>query len=190
MLALDERPIYIHVLTFVNHLGNNKGHSMFKALSSPTRLEILKSLLRKEMHISAIARHMKISVPVAAKHIKILEKAGLVEKKVFGRSHVYKAKQDRFYKILDTLCETSQINLRRGTSVLDALKSTCIVNTKKINDKELLVSIDGKEGYYLYEVDGKLADTPMDHYKLRNDAELRLKKLIPITKKRIVIKLR
>lgn len=190
MLALDERPIYIHVLTFVNHLGNNKGHSMFKALSSPTRLEILKSLSRKEMHISAIARHMKISVPVAAKHVKILEKAGLVEKKVFGRSHVYKAKQDRFYKILDTLCETSQINLRRGTSVLDALKSTCIVNTKKINDKELLVSIDGKEGYYLYEVDGKLADTPMDRYKLRNDAELRLKKLIPITEKRIAIKLR
>lgn len=163
---------------------------MFKALSSPTRLEILKSLSSKEMHVSAIARHMKISVPVAAKHVKILEKAGLVEKKVFGRSHVYKAKQDRFYKILDTLCETSQINLRRGTSVLDALKSTCIVNTKKINDKELLVSIDGKEGYYLYEVDGKLADTPMDRYKLRNDAELRLKKLIPITEKRIAIKLR
>jgi DNA-binding transcriptional ArsR family regulator len=61
---------------------------MFKALSSPTRLEILKSLLRKEMHISAIARQMKISVPVAAKHVKILEKAGLVEKREFGRSRI------------------------------------------------------------------------------------------------------
>ena len=74
---------------------------MFKALSSPTRLEILKSLMRKEMHVSAIARQMKISVPVTAKHVKILEKAGLVEKKEFGRSHVYRAKQDKFYKILD-----------------------------------------------------------------------------------------
>ncbi|WP_455368291.1 metalloregulator ArsR/SmtB family transcription factor [[Eubacterium] cellulosolvens] len=163
---------------------------MFKALSSPTRLEILKSLMRKEMHVSAIARQMKISVPVAAKHVKILEKAGLVEKKEFGRSHVYKAKRDRFYKILEPLCETSQINISRGKSVLDALKSTCIVNTKRINDKELLVSIDGKDGYYLYEVNGKLADTPMDRYKLRNDSELKLKKLIPITEKRIVIKLR
>jgi hypothetical protein len=41
----------------------------------------------------------------------------------------------------------------------------------------------------MYEVDGKLADTPMDRYRLRNDAELKLKKLVPVTEKKVYVKL-
>jgi hypothetical protein len=70
---------------------------------------------------------------------------------------------------------------------LDALKLTCNVRTKRISDKELLISIDGKEGYYLYEVNGDIADVPMNSYKIKENSELKLKKLIPITEKIIKI---
>lgn len=163
---------------------------MFKALSSTTRVEIMQSLLRREMHISAIAREMKISVPVAAKHVKVLEKAGLVEKREYGRSHVLKAKPEKLYEMLDIFSQSSEVELKRGNSILDALKSTCIVDTKTINEKEFLVSINGKEGYYLYEVNGKIADYPMDRYKIRNDVEFKLKKLIPVTERKVKVKLR
>lgn len=146
--------------------------------------------MKNEMHISALARKMKISVPVVAKHAKILEKAGLIERKEFGRSHALKAKPERLYEVLDTFTESSRIELKRGNSILDALKSTCMVRTRTINDREFLVSIDGRDGYYIYEVDGKLANTPMNRYKLRKDTELKLKKLIPITERKIFIKLR
>lgn len=163
---------------------------MFKALSSQTRIHMLKLLLKEEMHISKLARKSKISVPVAAKHVRILEKAGLVERKVVGKSHVIIGKYEILHHLLDAFTETSKVELPRDCTVLDALKSTCEVISKTVNDKELLVSIDGKEGYYLYEVNGRLADIPMNQHKLRDKDIVRLKKLIPVTEKEIVIKAR
>jgi DNA-binding transcriptional ArsR family regulator len=163
---------------------------MLKALSSQKRIEIIKTLSKEQMHISALAKRLKISVPVAAKHVRILEKAGLIERKEYGRSHVLKARGDRLYEILDAFAERSTVKLSRGSSVLDALKMTCAVETKRINDSELLISIDGKEGYYLYEVNNRLADIPMNNYKLKNNDEIQLKRLIPITERKITVTIR
>lgn len=160
---------------------------LFKALSSPTRIKMLKMLMKEEMHISALAKKLGISVPVTAKHIRNLEKAGLIERKEIGRSHVLKVNSEQIYEVLNAFTEVSNIKLSKGKSILDALKLTCNVRTKRISDKELLISIDGKEGYYLYEVNGDIADVPMNSYKIKENSELKLKKLIPITEKIIKI---
>jgi len=160
---------------------------LFKALSSPTRIKMLKMLMKEEMHISALAKKLGISVPVTAKHTKILEKADLIERKEIGRSHVLKVNSEQIYEALNAFTEVSNIELSKGKSILDALKLTCNVRTKRISDKELLISIDGKEGYYLYEVNGDIADVPMNSYKVKENSELKLKKLIPITEKIIKI---
>lgn len=160
---------------------------LLQALSSPTRIKMLKMLMKEEMHISALAKKLGISVPVTAKHIKILEKAGLIERKEIGRSHVLKVNSEQIYEVLNAFTEVSNIKLSKGKSILDALKLTCNVRTKRISDKELLISIDGKEGYYLYEVNGDIADVPMNSYKIKENSELKLKKLIPITEKIIKI---
>ena len=60
---------------------NSDGENLFKVISSNTRLSILESLNKGDKHISALAREIGISVPVAAKHIKILEKAKLIDRK-------------------------------------------------------------------------------------------------------------
>lgn len=163
---------------------------MFRALSSSTRMRMFKRLLKGEIHISALAREMKISVPVAARHIRILLKAGLVEKREFGRSHVLRAKPERLYEVSDAFTDSSEVRLPRGGSILDALKQTCVVNTRRIGGREYLLSIDGKEGFYLYEVDGQPGDVAMNQYKLRKNAEVRLKKLIPVTEKKVTVRIR
>jgi len=70
-------------------MSNN---SIFRALSSPTRIKILKTLLHKEMHLSGLARELKISVPVISRHIKILENVDLINKKVYGNTYILTTK--------------------------------------------------------------------------------------------------
>ena len=163
---------------------------MFRALSSSTRMRIFKRLLKGEVHISALAREMQVSVPATARHVRILLKAGLVEKREFGRSHVLRAKPERLYEIWDAFADSSEVRLPQGGSILDAFKQTCVVDTRRIGGKEYLLSIDGKEGFYIYEVNGQLGDVAMNQYKLSRNAEVKLKKLIPVTEKKVTVRLR
>jgi len=56
-------------------------NDLFKALSSSTRLKMLKILAKKEMHICGLARELNLSAPVVARHAKILETAGLIQRR-------------------------------------------------------------------------------------------------------------
>jgi DNA-binding transcriptional ArsR family regulator len=145
-------------------------------------------LLTEELHISGISRRLGIAVPVVARHVKILEDSGLVERRVIGRTHLLKAKTDGVYEVLDETATTSSIELEKGSTILDALREVAAVGVKKVGDREYVVSIDGEDGYYLYEVDGRLLDTPMGEYILERASEVKLKKLLPVTKRIIRIK--
>jgi DNA-binding transcriptional ArsR family regulator len=162
----------------------------FRALGSDTRRKILKILSRGELHISGIAKELGISVPVAAKHIRILEKEGFIKRKKFGKTHVLVRNAKMVEGLLDIFAESSTVKIRSGSSILDVLKETSGVELKRVRDKEFVTSIDGEDGYYIYEVDGSFPSIPMDEFLLRNDAEIKLKKLIPIEKKRICVKVR
>ncbi len=161
---------------------------VFGALKSETRRNIFKMLLKEELHISGISRELGLSVPVVARHVKILEDAGLIERRVIGKTHLLKAKTDRIYEVLDETATTSSVRLERGSTILDALRKVSAVGIKKINDREYVVSVDGEEGYYLYEVNGKLLDTPIDECVFEGDSEVALRKLVPVTRKIIKIK--
>ena len=73
------------LITNVSHMGND---DLFKALSSRSRIKIIKLLANQEMHLSGISRQLGISKPVISKHIKILEKAGFVKRKIIGNIHL------------------------------------------------------------------------------------------------------
>jgi DNA-binding transcriptional ArsR family regulator len=164
--------------------------SLFRALSNPTRVAILNMIKRDQMHISALAKRLRVSVPVAAKHVRILEKAGLIERREYGRSHILIAKTNRVERMLDELASVTTVELPRGSSVLDALRKTCLVDTKRVDGNEFIVSIDGRGGFYLYEVDRKLADVSMNNYRLNGNAEIALKRMIPVTERRIMVRIR
>jgi DNA-binding transcriptional ArsR family regulator len=61
--------------------------SVFHALADPTRRAMLQSLAAGERNISELAAPFAMSFVAASKHVRVLEVAGLVHRRVVGRSH-------------------------------------------------------------------------------------------------------
>ncbi len=61
---------------------------VFHALSDPTRRAMLRSLASGERHIGELAAPFKMSFAAASKHVRVLENAGLVRRRVEGRRHM------------------------------------------------------------------------------------------------------
>ena len=162
-------------------------NKVFKAMGSSTRMNMLQVLADTEMHISGLAKKLNISVPVAAKHVRILEDADLIERKKFGKTHILKVKLKDMCNILDKFAKVDNIELPKGSSLLDALRSVSAIEVKKVGNREYVISTDGEEGLFLYEVDGKLSDKTVDEYLLEKDVTIEWKKLVPVTKKKISI---
>jgi DNA-binding transcriptional ArsR family regulator len=58
----------------------------FTALADPTRRAILARLARGEATVTELARPFAMSQPAVSKHIKVLEKAGLITRRREGTS--------------------------------------------------------------------------------------------------------
>jgi DNA-binding HxlR family transcriptional regulator len=149
------------------------------------RINILKKLIQKEMHVSGLAREVGISVPVTSRHIKILEDAGLINKRIFGNVYLLTTKIKNFENVLEPFIEETSIEIKKEKSILDALKQIPSVEIKQIGNNYYIKSIDGDEGYYVYEVDGKLPEIPINQYKIKYSSNLDIKKLVSIKKKKI-----
>ena len=162
---------------------------MFKALASRTRRRMFALLLRGESHVSALAKELGISTPVAARHVRILERAKLVERRRFGRTHVLRAKLDALYSALDELAETHEVRVKKGATVLEALRQVSGIRMERRRGRDYVTSIDGEEGYYIYEVDGSFPEVGMEKFVVERSVTVELKKLVPIRRKvlRIIV---
>jgi DNA-binding transcriptional ArsR family regulator len=60
---------------------------VYGALADPTRREILGVLAEGEANVGSLAERFPISLNGVSKHVKVLERAGLVERTVQGREH-------------------------------------------------------------------------------------------------------
>jgi DNA-binding transcriptional ArsR family regulator len=62
--------------------------AVFHALADPTRRAMLKSLAAGERKVTDLAAPFSISLAAASKHIRVLERAGLVKRSIQGRTHI------------------------------------------------------------------------------------------------------
>lgn len=62
--------------------------SVFHALGDATRRRMLRELAKDERTVGELAQPFAISLAAASKHIKALEKAGLIRREVRGRTHL------------------------------------------------------------------------------------------------------
>lgn len=62
--------------------------AVFHALSDATRRAMLRSLSEGERSVGDLAAPHAMSLAGASKHIRMLEKAGLVRREVRGRTHI------------------------------------------------------------------------------------------------------
>src|SRR5688572_26356909 len=93
---------------------------VFHALAHPARRAILRQLTDSERNLSELSAPLKMSFPAASKHVRVLEKAKLVKRRISGRSHMcrlnaaplkdahewtagYREKWEAAFQALDTL---------------------------------------------------------------------------------------
>jgi DNA-binding transcriptional ArsR family regulator len=61
---------------------------IFHALAHPARRAMLRSLTGGERNLSELAAPLRMSFPAASKHVRVLERARLVHRRVVGRTHL------------------------------------------------------------------------------------------------------
>jgi DNA-binding transcriptional ArsR family regulator len=59
----------------------------FAALADPTRRRILAHLARGDRRVTDLARPHAMSLPAVSKHLRVLEDAGLLRRRRYGRVH-------------------------------------------------------------------------------------------------------
>lgn len=70
------------------YISSDELDAVFRALADPTRRAMLRSLSGRPRTVGELAEPFEISLAAASKHIKALERAGLVQREVQGRTHV------------------------------------------------------------------------------------------------------
>src|SRR5690349_14937586 len=60
---------------------------VYGAIADPTRRAILTALAGRELKVGTLAGRFAISFNGVSKHVKVLERAGLVRRRVRGREH-------------------------------------------------------------------------------------------------------
>ncbi len=69
----------------------DKLSEIFAALADPTRRKILQHLRSGESRMTKLAEPFRMSLPAISKHVRVLEKAGLVTREKQGREHRIRA---------------------------------------------------------------------------------------------------
>jgi DNA-binding transcriptional ArsR family regulator len=169
------------------NMGNKR---VFKALSSETRVQILKILSKEQLHISGLAKKIGISVPVMSRHVEILEEVGLVKKRVLGNLHLLTVDFSIVEQAWNEISDHTDLEIFKDETLFDALKQLPEVSFSKYKDKQFISSINGEKGYYIYEVNGKPPDVSIDEFTPKKDVLISLKKIVPIEKKKISVKVR
>jgi DNA-binding transcriptional ArsR family regulator len=76
--------------TIINHMVNHSGTSLdstFSALADPVRRSMLERLAQGPSTPGTLAAPLDISFPAVSRHLRILERAGLISRRRHGRRH-------------------------------------------------------------------------------------------------------
>ena len=79
--------------------------AVFAALADPTRRAILTRLAEGQASVNEIAAPFDISQPAVSRHLKVLERAGLIERDIDEQRRPAKLKADNLAAAVDWLAE-------------------------------------------------------------------------------------
>jgi DNA-binding transcriptional ArsR family regulator len=96
--------------------------STFIALSDATRRKILDRLSRGEARVTEIAAAFPISLNSVSKHLKLLERAALIERRVVGRDHFLRMRSEAL-DAAESWIAQKQVFWKAQLTALDALLS-------------------------------------------------------------------
>jgi DNA-binding transcriptional ArsR family regulator len=87
MQGLDSWVLDIYLTRLLNK-GMDPMSQTFAALADPTRRAILARLAQGEVHVGELARPFHISAPAISRHLRVLERARLIERKTSAQWRV------------------------------------------------------------------------------------------------------
>jgi DNA-binding transcriptional ArsR family regulator len=99
---------------------------IFHALAHPARRVMLRRLAKGERNLSELAAPLRMSFPAASKHVRVLESAQLVRRRVEGRTHLCRLEAKPLADVSRWLEEYRHIweqNYQRLDALLDELKA-------------------------------------------------------------------
>lgn len=70
-------------------MGDIDCMAVLKALSEPTRMRIMRQLLKEPLGVNVLSERLSISQYNTSKHLRILREAGLLETKAEGKLRLY-----------------------------------------------------------------------------------------------------
>ncbi len=91
----------------------NSLDNIFHALSDATRREILAMLIDGEKSINELAKPFEMSLPAISKHIKVLEKAGLISRRKDRQMRLCNLHYSSFVEIDQYLAQFRRAWLKR-----------------------------------------------------------------------------
>ena len=95
----------------------NRGlNATFQALADPTRRALVAALARGQASVTELARPHRMSLPAVMKHLRVLQKAGLVS---YSRGHIEITDIDGLRK---TCCECYAAVQRQCDRLLSAAR--------------------------------------------------------------------
>lgn len=98
--------------------------AIFGSLSDPTRRDILQRINKKSMSVSSIAKHYKLSFAGIAKHLTVLQKAGLIHKDRQGKEQIVMIEPEAFARVEDFLNDYKELWENRLDSLGQLLTTT------------------------------------------------------------------
>lgn len=105
--------------------------AVFQALADPTRRAILARLAESPGTVGEVAAPFEMSLQGVSKHLRVLERAGLVGRDIDGRRHVCRAEP----KALEPARDWLRYYERFWTERLDSLEEFLSLDTEDEDDE-------------------------------------------------------
>ncbi len=89
----------------------------FKILSEPIRLQILHTLQDGEKSVGELALRVQSSQPNVSKHLKILQREGILGRRQSGNTAFYEIVDETIFALCETVCNTLEEQSREQVNV-------------------------------------------------------------------------
>ncbi len=92
----------------------------FRAMGEPLRLRILQQLETGELSVSTLAQNVASTQPNVSKHLKVLQDAGLVQRRQQGTSVYYSIADEMVFELCEMVCNRLRDRLEAQVGALNA----------------------------------------------------------------------
>lgn len=90
----------------------------FRVLAEPLRLRILHTLQDSEKSVTDLTETVEASQPNVSKHLKILQDAGLLNRRQNGNTVYYSIADESIFTLCEVVCDALQERLKNQAKIL------------------------------------------------------------------------